>query len=101
MENPPPHSPLPLPAAAQPWASEGARLAGRQALAAAQQNRFLEAESVALAADPLARKLVAWWRIQARGSGASARDVLAWLEENVRITGAGLEKLAAPAPGER
>ncbi len=73
---------LPLPAAAQPWASEGARVAGRQALAAAQQNRFLEAESVALAADPLARKLVAWWRIQARGSGASAREILAWLEEN-------------------
>jgi len=73
---------LPLPAAAQPWASEGSRLAGRQALAAAQQNRFLEAESLALAADPLAAKIVAWWRMQARASGASAREVVAWLEAN-------------------
>jgi soluble lytic murein transglycosylase len=67
---------------AQPWASEGARIAGRQALAAAQQNRFLEADSVALAADPLARKLVAWMRVQARNSGATGAEIAAWLEQN-------------------
>ena len=73
---------LPSPSRAQPWASEGARIAGRQALAAAQQNRFLEADSLSLAADPLARKIVGWWRIQARGSGASAAEVIGWLEAN-------------------
>ncbi|MGG5808136.1 transglycosylase SLT domain-containing protein [Falsiroseomonas sp. CW058] len=73
---------LPLAAGAQPWASEGARLAGRQALAAAQQNRFLEADSVALAADPLARKLVTWLRVQARSSGATGAEIAAWIEAN-------------------
>lgn len=70
------------PAAAQPWASEPARAAGRQALAAAQAGRFPEAQAAALAADPLARKLVEWYRMQARGSGATAAEIAAWLEAN-------------------
>jgi soluble lytic murein transglycosylase len=70
------------PALAQPWASEGQRIAGRQALAAAGAGRFLEADSVALAADPLARKLVAWLRVQTRGSGATGAEIAAWLEAN-------------------
>jgi soluble lytic murein transglycosylase len=74
---------LSAPAAlAQPWASEAARAAGRQALAAAQQNRFAEAESLAATADPLARKLVTWSRLQARGSGASAAELVGWLDAN-------------------
>ena len=42
---------LPLPAAAQPWAPEGARAAGRLALAAASAGRWGEADSFAAAAD--------------------------------------------------
>lgn len=69
-------------ASAQPWADEGMRVAGRQALAAAQQGRFLEADSVALAADPLVRKLVTWFRVQNRNSGATATEIVSWLEAN-------------------
>ena len=70
------------PAAAQPWASEQARTAGRQALAAAQANRFTEAEALAAQADPLARKLVQFGRLQNRGSGASAAELVAWIDAN-------------------
>ena len=73
---------LALPAAAQPWASEAQRNAGRQALAAAQGNRFAEAESHAAAADPMARKLVTWMRVQNRASGASGAEIAAWLAAN-------------------
>jgi soluble lytic murein transglycosylase len=73
---------LAAPAAAQPWAGEAARLAGRQALAAAAANRFAEADGLAQAADPLARKIVTWQRMQARGSGATAAEIAAWLEAN-------------------
>jgi soluble lytic murein transglycosylase len=71
-----------LPAAAQPWATEGARVAGRQALAAAQAGRFLEADSLALAADPLLRKLITWYRVQSRASGASPGELVAWVAQN-------------------
>jgi soluble lytic murein transglycosylase len=72
----------PLTAAAQPWAGEPARVAGRQALAAAISNRFAEAETLATTADPVARKLVTWLRLQARGSGATAFELVAWVEAN-------------------
>ena len=70
------------PAAAQPWASEPQRAAGRQALAAAQANRFAEAEALAASADPLARKLVTWLRVQSRQGAASGAEIAAWLAAN-------------------
>jgi soluble lytic murein transglycosylase len=73
---------LATPAPAQPWASPAQRAAGRQALASAQANRFPEAEAQAQAADPMARKLVTWMRMQARGSGATGAELAAWLEAN-------------------
>lgn len=73
---------LPVVPAAQPWAPEPARAAGRQALGMAQANRFAEAESLAVAADPMARKLVAWMRVQSRLSGATGGEIAAWLEAN-------------------
>jgi soluble lytic murein transglycosylase len=69
-------------ATAQPWAGEEARAAGRQALAAAQANRFPDAEAAAQAADPLARKLLTWMRVLSRTSGATGGEIAAWLEEN-------------------
>jgi len=69
------------PALAQPWASEAQRQAGRQALDAARQNRFAEADALAAAADPLARKIVTWQRMQQRGL-ASGPELAAWLAEN-------------------
>ena len=71
-----------LPAKAQPWASEAQRAAGRQALAAAQANRFTDAESLAASADPVARKLVAWMKVQSRTSGATGAEIAAWLAAN-------------------
>jgi soluble lytic murein transglycosylase len=72
---------LAAPATAQPWATESERLAGRQALAAAARGRWLEADSVSLAADPLARKLVTWMRVQTRGA-ATAPEVAGFLVAN-------------------
>jgi soluble lytic murein transglycosylase len=73
---------LSAPALAQPWASQAQRAAGRVALAAAQANRFPEAEAAAQAADPMARKLVTWMRMQSRISGATGAEIAAWLEAN-------------------
>jgi soluble lytic murein transglycosylase len=73
---------LSAPALAQPWASQAQRNAGRQALAAAQANRFPEAEAAAQAADPMARKIVTWMRVQARNSGATGAEIATWLEAN-------------------
>ncbi|WP_439597647.1 transglycosylase SLT domain-containing protein [Falsiroseomonas sp.] len=73
---------LALPAQAQPWASDSARAAGRQALEAVRQNRFLEADSLSLAADPVVRKLVVWSRVQNRQGGASAAEIVGWLDAN-------------------
>jgi soluble lytic murein transglycosylase len=73
---------LALPAAAQPWASDGARSAGRQAVAAAQAGRFADAEALAQSADPVARKLVTWMRMTNRASGVSGAEIAAWLAEN-------------------
>lgn len=72
----------PMPAAAQPWAPEGARLAGRQALAAANGQRWGEAESFATVADPLAAKIVLWMRLSNRAAPASAAELVTFLAEN-------------------
>jgi len=69
------------PLAAQPWASEGERAAGRDALAAAFSGRTVEADSLALAADPLVRKIVTWDRLQRRGQ-ASAAELVRFIAEN-------------------
>jgi soluble lytic murein transglycosylase len=73
---------LALPAAAQPWASEAQRAAGREALAAAQANRFTDAEALAASADPMTRKLVTWLRVQSRTAGATGAEIAAWLAAN-------------------
>ena len=72
----------PLPAAAQPWAPEGARVAGRQALSAAAGQRWGEADSFASAADPLAAKIVLWMRLSNRAAPASAAELVTFLAEN-------------------
>ena len=68
-------------AAAQPWASEAQRSAGRNALAAANAGRVAEAQGFATAADPMAAKLVTWIRLQTRGQATGA-EIAAWLEAN-------------------
>ena len=73
---------VPPPAAAQPWAAEAQRAAGRQALAAAAAGRLIEADALAAAADPLAAKVVRWMRVQARGNGLPAAEIVGWLEAN-------------------
>ncbi|GAA0588503.1 transglycosylase SLT domain-containing protein [Craurococcus roseus] len=52
--------------------------ASRIAVAQAQAGRWGEAEAAAQVASPLVRKLVAWMRLQARGSGASAGEIAAF-----------------------
>lgn len=69
-------------ARAQPWANDAARMAGRQALAAAAMGRWGEAEGLAGAADPLARKLVLWQRLQSRTGGATAAEIVGFIEAN-------------------
>ena len=73
---------LPLPAAAQPWAPEGARAAGRLALAAASAGRWGEADSFAAAADPLAAKIALWMRLTNRAAPASAGELVGFIAEN-------------------
>ncbi len=70
------------PALAQPWAPEPARAAGRQAIAAASNARWGEAEGLAAAADPLARKIVLWLRLIARNAPASGAEVVRFIDEN-------------------
>jgi len=69
-------------ALAQPWANDQARAAGRQAVAAAQAGRFTEAEALAAQADPLARKLLTWMRLQSPTGGASAAELVGWIDAN-------------------
>jgi soluble lytic murein transglycosylase len=73
---------LPLPAAAQPWAPEAARTAGRMAIATAGSGRWAESESYAAAADPLAAKIALWMRLSSRTAPASASELVAFLAEN-------------------
>jgi soluble lytic murein transglycosylase len=72
---------LALPAAAQPWASESARAAGRGAIAAANAGRWPDAQALAVSADPLAAKLVQWMRMQVRGM-STAEEIAAFLAAN-------------------
>jgi soluble lytic murein transglycosylase len=65
-----------------PWGADGQRMAGRQALALATQNRIAEAQAMAASADPLTRKTVTWLRLQQRNSGASAQELAGWLLDN-------------------
>ncbi|MBV1798230.1 lytic transglycosylase domain-containing protein [Siccirubricoccus sp. G192] len=75
-------------ARAQPRASmpaiptTGQQAAGRQAVALANAGRWPEAMAVAEGADPLICKLVAWMRLQSRGSGATAAEILAFALAN-------------------
>lgn len=66
---------LTAPAFAQP-----AREAGRQALAAAQAQRWSEAQSAAMAADPLVAKMVTWMRLSQRGGAGSAAEIVGFIE---------------------
>lgn len=68
----------PGPSLAQPAApaGEAARLAGRQAIALAQAQRWAEADAAAQAADPLVRKYVTWLRLQQRGQAAGAAELI-------------------------
>jgi soluble lytic murein transglycosylase len=72
---------LSWPAAAQPWASESARAAGRGAIAAANAGRWPDAQALAVAADPLADKLVQWMRMQVRGM-STAEEIATFLSAN-------------------
>src|SRR5918993_841752 len=70
---------FPQPTAGQPLPSTDAmRGAGRVAVAHAGAGRWPEAEIAAQSAHPLIRKVVAWMRLQSRGTGASAAEVAAF-----------------------
>ena len=62
-------------AAAQPQ-----REAGRQALAAAQAQRWGEAQSAAAQADPLIAKMVTWMRLTQRGGPGSAAEIVGFID---------------------
>ena len=64
---------------AQPWSPEDQRNAGRVALAMADSGRMMEAQGLALTADPMVRKLVTWIRLQAKDQ-ATAGELAAWIE---------------------
>ncbi|MBS7812908.1 lytic transglycosylase domain-containing protein [Roseococcus pinisoli] len=70
---------LTAPAFAQTGSVPG-REAGRQALAAAQGQRWNEASSAAVAADPLIAKMVTWMRLSQRGGAASAAEIVGFIE---------------------
>ncbi len=64
-------------AAAQGGAQGAARIAaGRQALALADAGRWAEATAAAAGADPLIARYVAWMRVSARNSGATAAEIV-------------------------
>lgn len=73
---------LPNLAAAQPWAPEGQRAAGRLALAAANAQRWDEATRLATTADPLVAKIVQWLRLTTRTAPAPAAELVAFIAEN-------------------
>jgi soluble lytic murein transglycosylase len=69
---------LPAPALAQ--GQPGRAEAARQALAAAQAQRWGEAQSLAANADPLIAKMVQWMRFTQRGGAASAPEIVGFIE---------------------
>lgn len=60
--------------------AQPAREAGRQALAAAQAQRWSEAQSAAREADPLIAKMVTWLRLTQRGGAGSAAEIVGFIE---------------------
>jgi soluble lytic murein transglycosylase len=72
---------LATPAAAQPWAGEAQRSAGRAALAMANGGRYAAAEAAAVQADPLVRKITLWLRLSARGQGTGP-ELAEWMAAN-------------------
>ncbi len=56
------------------------REAGRQALAAAQFQRWGEAQSAATSADPLIAKMVTWMRLTQRGGAGNAAEIVGFIE---------------------
>jgi len=56
--------------------------AGREAIAAAQGQRWVAAEGLAAQADPLVAKLVRWMRLTTRGAPANAREVVTFLAQS-------------------
>jgi soluble lytic murein transglycosylase len=67
--------------AAGPAAAQG-NTAARQALAAAQAQRWGEAEAAAAQADPLIAKMVRWMRLTQRGGAATAAEAVNFIEES-------------------
>ena len=65
---------------AGPAFAQGAREAGRAALAAASAGRWGEAGQQAAAADPLLAKLVTWMRLTQRGGAGSAAEIVGFIE---------------------
>jgi len=70
-----PHVPMAGSAVAQTRAE-----AGRQAIAAAQAQRWAVAEALATQADPLVAKLVRWMRFTQRDAPATALELVAFIE---------------------
>jgi soluble lytic murein transglycosylase len=66
--------------AIQPALAQPQREAGRQALAAAQAQRWGEAQSAAANADPLIAKMVTWMRLTQRGGAGSAAEIVGFIE---------------------
>lgn len=60
--------------------AQPSRDAGRQALAAAQTQRWAEAQSAAAGADPLIAKMVTWMRLTQRGGAGSALEIVGFIE---------------------
>jgi len=70
---------LPRPGLAQ---AELLRGFGRQAIALAQAQRWAEADAAAASAAPPIRSYVTWLRLQARGSGATAAEIIGFALAN-------------------
>ena len=66
--------------AIQPAFAQPARDAGRAAIAAAQAQRWGEAQSAAAQADPLIAKMVTWMRLTQRGGAGSAAEIVGFIE---------------------
>lgn len=72
--------PLALALSIQAAHAQPQREAGRQALAAAQAQRWSEAQSAAASADPLIAKMVTWMRLTQRGGAGSAAEIVGFIE---------------------
>ncbi|WP_191083974.1 lytic transglycosylase domain-containing protein [Roseococcus microcysteis] len=68
-----------LPTIPGPLSAQTRAETGRQAIAAAQAQRWVQAEGLAAQADPLVAKLVRWMRLTTRGAPASSREVVEFI----------------------